>query len=202
MYELNEKKKYTRMDSNCYYYQVVKRDTGRVVYRHSVLFKSRRRCLRHALRHNLAQYRNEHTAVRIKVVMCSVNIVGERNTSWRTPFEMTLIAFYLHVLQPAINQMTKDSCEGCAIDHPSQTQHSCLMMTQNEAIDSYFQRALQSLPHEAIVRDAERFVRIHGEPTHAIHTLPYTSVEWLQENFLSENRRNVLEMMLRVQMTE
>jgi hypothetical protein len=105
-------------------------------------------------------------------------------------------------LHEATNKMTKDNCEGCAIDHPSQVQHSCLMMTPSESIDSYFERALESLPHEAIAQDAERFIRIHGEPWHSINTLRYGSVEWLQENFLSEHRRNVLEMMLRVQMTE
>lgn len=42
------------------------------------------------------------------------------------------------LLQHLINDKQKDECEGCAIDHPSQLQHSCLFDPPNYYFDTHF----------------------------------------------------------------
>lgn len=50
----------------------------------------------------------------------------------------TLQFLYARVILELLNDVVKENCYGCDVDHPSQAQHTCLMWTKLEHLDIYF----------------------------------------------------------------
>ena len=43
-----------------------------------------------------------------------------------------LEAIYIHAIQNEVNKICEDNCYGCEVGHPSQRNHDCLMMDDEE----------------------------------------------------------------------
>jgi len=59
------------------------------------------------------------------------------------------IEFARHLWKEIVNLATKH-CYGCEVNHPSQTQHTCLMWTEFEHLDMYLEEALDTIDHEEV----------------------------------------------------
>lgn len=60
------------------------------------------------------------------------------------------IMCYTSALKKRIKEMANDECYGCQVDHPSQTQHTCLMCSEEEHVDMYFDKSLNLLNEDEI----------------------------------------------------
>ena len=49
---------------------------------------------------------------------------------------------YTHAVFTEIERLCEENCCGCKIDHPSQRQHNCLMLTAEEKWELYYQKAV------------------------------------------------------------
>ena len=47
--------------------------------------------------------------------------------------------------------MVMDYCYECEVDHPSQTQHACLMGTLSEHLDTYLEETFNQVKYELMV---------------------------------------------------
>lgn len=65
--------------------------------------------------------------------------------------QMYQVAFASHV-RDKITELAKTYCYGCKVDHPSQTQHSCLMIPEINHFSAHFDEAF----NEAIEKDIDR----------------------------------------------
>ena len=52
---------------------------------------------------------------------------------------------FLNDLDEITRELVASTCEGCAIDHPSQREHDCLMMTVSDRAFFYFEDAWNEL---------------------------------------------------------
>ena len=50
-----------------------------------------------------------------------------------------------------LGELVKKHCYGCEVEHPSQTHHTCLMLTEQEHIDAYFEVALDTVDRKAVI---------------------------------------------------
>ena len=71
-----------------------------------------------------------------------------------------LIKCYAEEIASGINQLVADNCNGCIIDHPSQRQHSCLMMESDERLSLYFDDALSKVSEASVM---ENFMNSLGD---------------------------------------
>ena len=60
------------------------------------------------------------------------------------------------VCDELIQQETLGRCIGCAVNHPSQREHSCLMMDDEEAWFRYFDQALDDIDHAHVMTIVEK----------------------------------------------
>ena len=66
-------------------------------------------------------------------------------------FQLTFAA----LLDTLIHEEKVNHCNGCAIDHPSQRQHSCLMMDSEEAWMYYHEDVLEKIDLNVVQKTAE-----------------------------------------------
>ena len=57
-------------------------------------------------------------------------------TEYQKQFSL-LEAIFANAVASEINQLCQEYCNGCKIDHPSQRQHDCLMMDEDERWEMY-----------------------------------------------------------------
>ena len=50
---------------------------------------------------------------------------------------------YNKTILELLNDVVMEYCYGCEVDHPSQVQHTCLMWTWVEHLDTYFNLAFE-----------------------------------------------------------
>jgi hypothetical protein len=48
--------------------------------------------------------------------------------------------------------LAKKNCYGCEVNHPSQTQHTCLMWTELEHLSVYLEEALETVDREEVLK--------------------------------------------------
>ena len=65
---------------------------------------------------------------------------------------------YTHAVFTEIERLCEENCCGCKIDHPSQRQHDCLMLTEEEKWELYHKKAVALLNENRSVWD--EFIRI------------------------------------------
>lgn len=53
-------------------------------------------------------------------------------------------------VRTGLGELVKKYCYGCEVDHPSQTHHTCLMWTELEHLDAYFEEALETVDRKAV----------------------------------------------------
>ena len=60
---------------------------------------------------------------------------------------------YTHAVFTEIERLCEENCCGCKIDHPSQRQHDCLMLTAEEKWELYYKKAVALLNDNRSVWD-------------------------------------------------
>ena len=86
--------------------------------------------------------------------------------------EKLFLKSYAHEIAAIISHLVVENCNGCMINHLSQTHHQCLMMERDEQLCLYFDCALEKV--SAKVNDLE--------------LLKYTCHDW-RSDFCTEQRR-------------
>lgn len=76
----------------------------------------------------------------------------------------TLNFLYARSILGVLDDVVKEHCYGCEIDHPSQTQHTCLMWTKAEHLDIYFDKAFEKVIYASIVSKMRKQVEIMDIP--------------------------------------
>ena len=64
------------------------------------------------------------------------NVDEVSETEYQKQFSL-LEAIFADAVASEINQLCQEYCCGCKIDHPSQSQHDCLMMDEDERWEMY-----------------------------------------------------------------
>ena len=54
-------------------------------------------------------------------------------------------------VRKGLGELVKKHCYGCEVEHPSQTHHTCLMWTESEHSDAYFEGALDTVDRKAVI---------------------------------------------------
>ena len=62
---------------------------------------------------------------------------------------------YCEAVRGKINELSYTRCHGCLINHPSQTQHSCLMQNEEDDLFLYFTEALENLDEITVLEEFE-----------------------------------------------
>jgi hypothetical protein len=65
--------------------------------------------------------------------------------------EIALHFSYAQAMVENANCIATRRCYGCEIDHPSQREHSCIMLSGEERLDYYGDEALESLDEEELL---------------------------------------------------
>ena len=60
---------------------------------------------------------------------------------------------YKHAVFTEIERLCEENCCGCEVDHPSQIQHDCLMLTEEEKWELYYKNAVALLNENRSVWD-------------------------------------------------
>lgn len=94
----------------------------------------------------------------------------------------------------------RKNCYGCQMNHPSQKQHDCIMITDDDEyqIDFYFEEMLKEVNEKDIIQSWEDIVRVSNISPEVIdlHKLVISSEDFLQmmktEQWRSKMKRMVL----------
>jgi hypothetical protein len=62
-----------------------------------------------------------------------------------------LITYIVEDIMFQLYRVVERNCAGCHTNHPSQLQHSCLMTTQDEWIDVYFEDVLDQIDFDNVL---------------------------------------------------
>ena len=99
-----------------------------------------------------------------------------------------LLKCYAEEIACAISVLVVENCNGCIIDHPSQRQHPCLMMENEERLLMYFYIACSRVSEASVM---EKFMNSLGDikPTvNGLELLKYTCNDW-RTLFCTNERR-------------
>ena len=73
-------------------------------------------------------------------------------------------AIFSQVVNQRVQELRKEKCCGCKVDHPSQRRHECLMMSDEEGWISYGLEAIEHVIEKGILwrqfREAIRIMRL------------------------------------------
>ena len=101
-----------------------------------------------------------------------------------------LLKCYAEEIACAISVLVVENCNGCIIDHPSQRQHHCLIMENEERLLMYFDIACSRVSEASVM---EKFMNSLGDikPTvNGLELLKYTCNDW--RTLFCTNERRVL----------
>ena len=101
-----------------------------------------------------------------------------------------LLKCYAEEIACAISVLVVENCNGCIIDHPSQRQHPCLTMENDERLLLYFDMAFSRVSEASVI---EKFMdSLHDiKPTvNGLELLKYTCTDW--RTLLCTNQRRLL----------
>ena len=73
-------------------------------------------------------------------------------TEYQKQFSL-LEAIFANAVASEINQLCQEYCCGCKIDHPSQRQHDCLMMDEDERWEMYGFDAIERVNNKRMIWD-------------------------------------------------
>ena len=99
-----------------------------------------------------------------------------------------LLKCYAEEIACVISILVVENCNGCIIDHPSQRQHPCLMMENDEKLLLYFYIAFSNVSEANVM---EKFMNSLGDikPTvNGLELLKYTCNDW-RTLFCTNDRR-------------
>ena len=104
---------------------------------------------------------------------------------------------YAQQLMPIIKQLVTNDCNGCLIDHPSQTEHDrCIMMDFSEQLDMYLDPAMALLKENMVICTwFEYLVRL--QPPVRYHEISqYLDTEWRWDTWIDDAWKTNMIMML------
>lgn len=84
----------------------------------------------------------------------------------RKILQTVLMYSFAAVLEDYIAKKKKSTCYGCEIEHPSQKEHDCMMMTEQEHLDRHFENAFNDftmLDVLLVFKDRVKLVNIRPE---------------------------------------
>lgn len=58
---------------------------------------------------------------------------------------------YARKVREVVEDLTRKHCYGCRIDHPSQRTHSCLMMSDLEHLNMYFDDVMEEIDCQEVL---------------------------------------------------
>ena len=99
-----------------------------------------------------------------------------------------LLKCYAEEIACAISVLVVENCNGCIIDHPSQRQHPCLMMENDEKLLLYFDIAFSRVSEASVM---EKFMNCLSDIKPAVNgleLLKYTCNDW-RTLFCTNERR-------------
>ena len=76
----------------------------------------------------------------------------------------TLNFIYARFILDVLEEVAKEHCYGCEVNHPSQTHHTCLMWTKAEYLDIYFDKAFKKIMYDDIKSKTREQVEIMDIP--------------------------------------
>lgn len=89
---------------------------------------------------------------------------------------------YNMILAIEVVELLKDTvyeqCYGCSVDHPSQTQHSCIMETSLTHLEMYFEMTLEKVDRVSVIDKWRKEI--------ALLDLPFESVKVFNELLISQ----------------
>ena len=88
--------------------------------------------------------------------------------------EEKLLKCYPEEVSAIISMTVLENCEGCLVDHPSQRQHDCLMMEDDQKMWLYFDSALKKLPEAKVVETFMNSLRDLKPTVNGFELLKYT----------------------------
>ena len=74
--------------------------------------------------------------------------------------------------------MVLENCEGCRVDHPSQRQHDCLMMEDEQKMWLYFDTALEKVSEAKVVETFVNSLQDLKPTVNGLELLKYTCQDW------------------------
>ena len=89
-----------------------------------------------------------------------------------------------------IGKLNKDICYGCFINHPSQTQHTCLIDTIEDKINTVFDEALDNVYIPALIDRWMSYLAHTDFSTcvHPVHLIKY----WLETTYTTDACINII----------
>ena len=98
----------------------------------------------------------------------NTNMLGEITNEvvpWEVNQQCNLMnAIFSQVVNQRVQELQKEKCCGCKVDHPSQRRHKCLMMSEEEGWKSYGLEAIEHVLQQEILwkqfREAIRIMRL------------------------------------------
>lgn len=92
--------------------------------------------------------------------------------------KQTLDFLYARTVLELLNEVVKDNCYGCEIDHPSQTQHTCLMWTTTEHLDTYFEQTFNKIKYGDVIIQLREQVELMDIPNYLKNSVFAQFQEW------------------------
>jgi hypothetical protein len=73
----------------------------------------------------------------------SSNVISTPNSVNKLNLNLKLEGMYANAVAQEVERFCVESCNGCQVGHPSQRQHDCLMMNENERWQMYGLQAIE-----------------------------------------------------------
>jgi hypothetical protein len=99
-----------------------------------------------------------------------------------------LLKCYAEEIACAISVLVVENCNGCIIDHPSQKQHPCLMMENDERLLMYFDIALSRVSEASVIEKFMNSLNDIKPRVDGLELLKYTCNDW-RTVFCTNERR-------------
>ena len=107
---------------------------------------------------------------------------------------------YARTVLELLNDVVKENCYGCEVNHPSQVHHTCLMWTSAEHLDVYFDLAFNKIKQEDMVKKFKKEVEIMDIPVDYKNNVLNQFEEWCNNH--KPNPESVWQTTLRMHQLE
>lgn len=108
----------------------------------------------------------------------------------------TLQFLYARTVLEILPKVVTESCYGCDVNHPSQVQHTCLMWSRTEHLDTYFDIAFKRIDEKDIVSKLINQVELMEIPLDYKEDFISTIDDWCIQH--KPNTQTVFNMCLRL----
>lgn len=78
----------------------------------------------------------------------------------------TMNFLYARTILELLNDVVRENCYGCEVDHPSQVHHTCLMWTNIEHLHTYLDLTFNKIDQRSIVNQLRNQVELMELPEH------------------------------------